>query len=425
MSFYICSNCGYGLASWLGKCPECGEFNTLRQQRDVGKDQEEPTRKMKLQAFSNIQKQTQNRIKTGVFEFDRVIGRGLVPGEVILLSGEPGVGKSTLLLQVLSKLKTIYISGEESPEQVTDRASRLKINSRNFLFSDESQVESIIEGVREHGKIEVLVIDSVQTMYSKKAEGPPGAINQLKETASQLIAFAKESKKILILIGHITKGGEIAGPKSLEHLVDCVLNFEGEKVSNFRLLRSTKNRFGATDEIGIFEMIQNGLKEVTNPLVFLEDQKNLAPGKAIIGVAEGKRSLFFEIQILAVPTVLAVPRRVVKGLDYNKTLLLIAVARKFLGLPLDKFDIYANIVGGVSVKSTSSDLGFIAALISAFTNTALPKNSSFIGEVGLLGEIRTTYFENKVTHEARRMGFRKIYSSANVSHVQDLKKMLK
>jgi len=340
---------------------------------------------------------------------------------VILLTGEPGIGKSTLILQSLKNIRTLYISGEESGEQVKNRTDRLGVNLDNFLFSNDLQVEGIIESAAEmKDQIDIIVIDSIQTIYSKDVEGVSAGITQLKEVTKLLVTFAKKNNFAVILIGHITKEGEIAGPKSLEHFVDCVLNFEGEKVSNYRLIRTSKNRFGGTDEIGIFEMTGRGLKEISNPLVFLEEKRSLEPGKAIVGVAEGKRSLFFEIQTLVVPTVLAFPRRVVKGLDYNKVLLLLAVVRKNLSFPLDRFDIYVNVIGGVSIKGTSADLGLIASLISSFKNIPLPTSSLFIGEVGLLGEIRKTYFEEKILSEGKRLGFKKIYSGKNINSVKTL-----
>ena len=275
MAFFICTNCGFGSASWYGKCPDCGQFNTLKETpsylKDKGeKGKKEPVKKLAVTPFKKIQSLKKDRLKSGIFELDRVLGGGIIPGETILLTGEPGVGKSTLLLQSLAKLNPLYISGEESAEQVKDRAERLNIKLDNFLFSESLQIEGIIEGLEDlTNKIDILVVDSIQTVYSKNVEGPPGSITQLKESTMNLITIAKKMRIGLIIVGHITKGGEIAGPKTLEHLVDCVLSFEGEKVSNFRLLRATKNRFGPTDEIGIFEMQQKGLVEVTNPLIFL------------------------------------------------------------------------------------------------------------------------------------------------------------
>lgn len=427
---FICTHCGFGSASWMGRCPDCGEWNTLKEQPSfvasdaTTKGRKESVKKMSVTSLKNVKSETKTRKSTNIFEFDRVLGGGFVLGEVVLLTGEPGIGKSTLVLQSLSHMKTLYVSGEESAEQIKDRADRLKVDLNNFMFSCDLQVEGIIQGLDEYkNNLDILVIDSIQTIYSKDIAGVVGSVSQLKETAKKLITYAKQNNIAILMIGHINKEGEIAGPKTLEHFVDCVLNFEGEKVSQYRLLRASKNRFGPTDEIGIFEMKPKGLVEVNNPLVFLEVNPpagGLEPGKAIVGIAQGKRPLFFEIQTLVVPTMLPVPRRVVKGLDYNKVLLLLAVVRKYLHIPLDKFDIYVNVIGGVSVKSTGSDLGLIASLLSSFKNIPLPKNSVYIGEVGLLGEIRKTYFEEKVITEAGRLGFKKIFSSLNLKNIKSL-----
>jgi len=428
MSFFICSNCGYGSASWIGKCPDCGQWNTLKEKPEFAKSssgKKESVKKITITPLKKVSAKIRARKKTHIFEFDRVLGDGFAPGEVILLTGEPGIGKSTLLLQSLQQLKTLYISGEESAEQIKDRADRLSVSLDRFLFSNDLQVEGVIEGTEDiKDSLDVMVIDSIQTIYSKDVTGPVGSVSQLKDVAKKLITFAKQNNITIIMIGHVTKEGEIAGPKTLEHFVDCVLNFEGEKVSHYRLLRASKNRFGPTDEIGIFEMKAKGLVQVDNPLVFLEEKRSLEPGKAIIGVLEGKRPLFFEIQTLVVPTVLTVPRRVVKGMDYNKVLLLLAVVRKYLSVPLDSFDIYVNVVGGVSIKSTAADLGLIASLLSSLKNMPLPKQTVFMGEVGLLGEIRTVYFEEKIISEARRLGFKRIYSSHNTSTVKELRKFI-
>lgn len=430
MAFFICTQCGYGSASWLGRCPNCGEFNTLKETpaylRDTEKSsKKEEVKKLSFTSLNKIQSLKKSRLRTGLFEFDRVLGGGLILGEVVLLTGEPGVGKSTLLLQSFAPLAALYISGEESAEQIKGRIDRLRLKKNNFLFSDTLQVEGIIDGLEEiKDKVNLLIIDSIQTVYSNQSDGTPGSVSQLKESALKLIGAAKRLKIAVIIVGHITKSGEIAGPKTLEHLVDCVLNFEGEKVSNFRLLRAGKNRFGPTDEIGIFEMKDFGLSEVTNPLIFLDRLEKSEVGKAIVGATEGKRSLFFEIQTLAVPSVLAIPRRVVKGLDYNKVLLLLAVVRKYLSHPLDKFDIYVNVVGGVNIKSTASDLGLIASLLSSLKNLPLPNKSLFIGEVGLLGEIRNVYQQEKIIKEANRLGFKTSYSSSNLSHIKMLKNLI-
>lgn len=427
MSLFICKNCGYGSASWMGRCPNCNEWNTFSEQsglEDTGRKNEE-TKKLTLTSLSKVKTINKDRKKTGLFEFDRVLGKGFVPGEVILLTGEPGVGKSTLLLQSLQNIKTIFISGEEAAEQVKDRAQRLKINLDNFLFSDDLQVEGIIAGIKSlEEKPEIIVIDSIQTVYSKGSDSPSSSVAQLKETSKQLIIFAKQNRIPIIMVGHVTKEGEIAGPKTLEHMVDCVLSFEGEKISNYRILRATKNRFGGTDEIGIFEMEEQGLKQVGNPLVFLDTDQELVSGKAVVGVPEGKRSLFYEIQTLAVPTVLPVPRRVVKGVDYNKVLLLLAVIRKNLNISLDTYDIYVNVVGGINIKSTAADLGIVASLVSSIKNFPISKKTVFIGEVGLLGEVRKVLFDDKIIREAKRLGFKNVFSYNSITNIKQLKNIL-
>lgn len=424
MSFYICSNCGYGSASWIGRCPDCSQWNTFKRQSDIN-EKDLPTEKFEMTSFAKIKSFAKKRLATSVFEFDRVIGGGFIPGEIILLTGEPGVGKSTLLLQILQSLKTLYISGEESAEQVKDRIDRLGLKEKNLFFTNTREVEAIINGLKQtENKFDVLVIDSIQTVYSSSVEGTPGSINQLKESASRLIDLAKTNNLPIIFIGHITKEGEIAGPKTLEHMVDAVLSFEGEKISHFRILRATKNRFGSTDEIGIFEMTGKGLAEVKNPLAFLDTTKEPASGMTIVGVVEGKRPLFFEIQALASPTLLAIPRRVVKGVDYNKILLLLAVIKKYLGLSLDQYDIYINVVGGVNIKSPAADIGIVAAIVSSIKNIPIKNKTVFTGEIGLLGEIRKVVFEEKITNEARRLGFQKIYSSKNITTIRDLKKII-
>ncbi|OGK30318.1 DNA repair protein RadA [Candidatus Roizmanbacteria bacterium RIFCSPHIGHO2_12_41_18] len=426
MALFICSNCEYGSGSWLGRCPNCGEWNTLVERETPNSSRSKnPVEKLTLTPLSKIQSTVASRKKTGVYEFDRVLGGGFVPGEVILLTGEPGIGKSTLLLQALSKLTTVYVSGEEAGHQVKERAQRLKINLNSLLFSDNLQVEGLIAGLDElNDSVDVIVIDSIQTVYSKDSDSPAGSVNQLKEIASKLIPYAKREKVMLIFIGHVTKGGDIAGPKTLEHLVDCVLSFEGEKLSHYRILRSTKNRYGSGDEIGIFEMNEKGLAEVTNPLAFLESVQETTPGKTIVGVAEGKRPLFYEIQTLVVPSNLPMPRRIVKGVDYNKVLLLLAVLRKHISLPLDNFDIYVNVVGGVQIRSTAADLGIIASVISSVKNITIPPKTVFIGEVGLLGEVRKVVLESRIVQEAKRLKFQRILSSLNVKTIKDLNKIL-
>lgn len=371
-----------------------------------------------------------SRMSTGIHEFDRVLGGGFVPGHVALLTGEPGIGKSTLLLQALQQIKTLYISGEESASQIKDRADRLGVSLEQMTFSDTLQVEGIISGtsaITETDRPQLLVVDSIQMLYSKIVEGTPGSVSQLRECALQLVRLAKDHHIALIMIGHVTKDGEIAGPKIVEHMVDTVLSFEGEKISHFRVMRANKNRFGSTDEIGIFEMSGAGLREVTNPLAFVQevDSKSATPGRAIAGVLEGKRPIFVEIQSLASPTSLAMPRRVVNGVDFNRVQMLLAVIRKHLHMPLDGYDIYVNVIGGIRVDSPAADLAIIASIISSIKDKPLPTSSLYTGEVGLLGEVRKGYGLDKVVNEAKRIGLTQAYSPLTAKHIKDLLQSMK
>lgn len=422
MTFFICSNCGEGSASWMGRCTNCNEWNTLVQKREVKTTKSKKTELFESKEFIKIAALDTNRNKTDVYELDRVLGGGVVKGEVILLTGEPGVGKSTLLLQSLYKLKALYISGEESPEQIKDRADRLVIPLTTMSFSDSLQVEAIDIGVRDMKVMpEIIVIDSIQTIYSKDVISAPGSISQLREATARLIRLSKETGIPMIIVGHITKDGDIAGPKALEHMVDAVLHFEGERVSNYRILRAQKNRFGSTDEIGIFEMTSKGLKEVDNPTVFIDKQVEAdVAGKSIAGVMEGQRPLFFEIQALATKSFLAMPRRVVKGLDYNKVLLLIAVIQKHLNINLSTYDLYLNVIGGVQVKSPAADLAVVAAILSTVKDIPLSTQTVFTGELGLLGEVRKVYGEEKIVQEAKRLKFTKQHSSKECKNVKEL-----
>ncbi len=421
-SGFTCTSCGYGSQSWYGKCPQCGEWNTFVKEEEESKGgAEKKLQKATFVELSKIKKLNTERLVSQVFEMDRVLGGGLVKGEVVLLAGEPGVGKSTILLKCLQHLKTAYVSGEESGEQIKQRAERTDITLDHFYFSSDNQVEGILSTLEDKlDEIDVIVIDSIQTIYSKDVNSAIGSVSQLREVSMRLIDFAKRNNKAMILIGHITKEGEIAGPKTLEHLVDCVLYLEGERVSNFRVLRAQKNRFGPTDEVGIFEMQEKGLLEVKNPTIFLEEDSQTLVGKAVVGIVEGTRPLFFEIQTLAVSTVLPVPRRVVRGVDYNKVQLLLAVIRKNINLNLDQFDIYVNVVGGVTVKSTAVDLGIIAATVSSIKNIPIPVKTLFTGEVGLLGEVRKVLFQDKIIKEGTRLGFKQIYSPKNIRSIKEI-----
>lgn len=425
MKKYTCINCGYGSSSWYGKCPQCNEWNTLKEEIPEA-DNKKEIKNISFKPLNEINPLKEKRIKTNVFEFDRVLGDGFMEGEVILMSGEPGIGKSTILLKALEKLKVLYISGEESGYQIKHRADRIKINTKNFYFSDEIQIESILQSAKNKiNEFDILVIDSIQTIFSKDNEGTSGSASQLKMCIVKITEFAKSNNFPVIVIGHVNKEGDIAGPKILEHLVDCVLNLEGEKNSSLRILRSLKNRFGPTDEVGIFEMKDEGLVEIDNPLVFLNESSEKSAGKAIAAIMEGNRCLFFEIQSLVVPTILTIPRRVVNGVDFNKFQLILAVLRKNLSLHLDKYDIYINVIGGVNIKSTAVDLSIAASVLSSIKNIPIKNNTVFTGEIGLLGEIRKTFFENKIIKESQRFGFNKIYSSQNIKNIKEISSVIK
>ncbi len=423
MAQYICSGCGYGSASWYGKCPSCQEWNTFEKTSDgsskrgkAGKAS--PAKAEKLHTLSS---QSNARVATLNEEFDRVLGGGFIDGEVVLLAGEPGVGKSTLLLSVLGSLPCFYISGEESGQQVKQRADRLGVSTENILFSNELQVDSIIAALEKYeNEYKVAVIDSIQTLYTPDIPSPMGSVSQIKENASRLVDYAKRNNKIIIFIGHVTKDGDIAGPKTLEHLVDCVIQLEGEKESTFRLLRARKNRFGSVDEVGLFEMTDGGLRQVTNPTMFIDSSIKAAAGRAVIITVEGSRSLLYEVQSLVVPTQLAIPRRIASGIDYNRLQLLLAVIRKNLKMNLDKYDIYVSVAGGLTIKSPSADLGIAASIISSVKNIKLPLDTAFVGEIGLLGEVRSTQREKKIMYDAKRLGLKRVISAERLHMISEL-----
>lgn len=425
---YLCTSCGVPSASWYGKCPECNNWNTLVAQAPVTKKNKGTSKvsaPAKITPMSSISSLSTSRMPVGIHEVDRVLGGGFMGGEVILLAGQPGVGKSTLLLSALSGKKTLYVSGEESGEQVRHRADRLGVNINSFAFTDTVAVEPLLNLLESDAKAyDVVVIDSIQTIYSESMKNTFGSASQIKESASALVDVAKKNNLVMIIVGHITKEGDIAGPKTLEHLVDCVLYLEGAKDSQYRLLRAQKNRFGSTDEVGVFEMGEKGLAEVKNPAVFINQSAIAEPGRVIVAVPEGSRSLFFEVQCLVVPTTLSFPRRVVSGVDYNKVQLLLAVLQKNARLPLDKFDVYVNVVGGISIKSTAADLGVVTAIFSSIKNKPVSSKSVFTGEIGLLGEVRAVLGEEKLIKEASRFGFSKVYSSKNLTSVNAISSVL-
>jgi len=368
------------------------------------------------------------RISTGIKEVDQVLGGGLVPGSLILLAGDPGIGKSTLTLQMIAHVGGLYVSGEESAEQVKLRAERLKIKSEKILILAETNTEAIIaEATDNLPEIKLLIIDSIQTLWSEELSGAPGAIGQVRESTLKLLDFAKRQHLPIILIGHVTKEGTIAGPKTLEHIVDTVLYLEGDRFQSLRLLRTNKNRFGPVDEVGVFSMEEVGMKEVVNPSeIFLGrsndsnypgSQSYTEPGSVIIATLEGSRPLLVEVQALTVATQLPVPRRVGNGINNNRLQMLVAILQKHLRLPLFQFDIFVNVASGLKVFEPAADLGICLAIVSSFKNKPLPGKTVAIGEVGLLGEVRNVIGLDRRIKEAKKLGFTNIISLKNYSNL--------
>ncbi len=416
---YVCQQCGYETASWYGKCPQCGTWNSLietvkeaplRPSKNSGLRGVKQATPQKLSEVRHIEK---NRLKSGYEEFDRVVGGGIVPGSVTLLAGDPGIGKSTLGLHVLAKVGGLYVSGEESAEQIKLRAKRLGIEGKNIDVLSETNVESIEISGR------LVIVDSIQTLFSSDLEGMAGSVGQIRHCTEVLIAAAKSKGIPIIIIGHVTKEGMIAGPKVLEHMVDTVLYLEGERYADARVLRTLKNRFGAIEEVGIFQMNEQGLTEVSNPsALFLQDRVKNVPGSVVTVLLEGTRPMLAEIQALTVPSPLAVPRRVGNGIDYNRLQLLVAIVQKRLNLPLGTFDIFVNVSGGLKIEEPAADLAVALAIMSSFTNKSLDPKAAAFGEVGLLGEVRTTRAQDRRIKEARRLGFTTIISPKTVQSLK-------
>ena len=410
---FLCTECGATQPKWGGKCPECGAWHTLVEEKVYGKTTSytKPVkRELKpLTATNVIQKK---RLSTGVEEFDRVVGGGFVRDSVILLGGEPGIGKSTIILQVMHRLegnKFLYFSGEESEEQIRRRAHRMNIADERILVATENNLENILSQV-ESAQPELVTIDSVQTLYSEAFDNVPGSVTQVRECAGRLLRKAKEIGCIVVFIGHITKDGIIAGPKVLEHLVDTVLYLEGGKQNHYRILRSIKNRFGSTNEVGIFEMKDTGLKPVDNPAGFFlsERRKNVA-GSAVAVSREGTRPFLIEVQALVTQTSYGNPQRTANGIDYRRLAMLIAVLEKRAGLPMGTQDVFVNLVGGLKIDETAINLSVIAAMASSFKNAPLDPDATFIGEVGLVGEVRSVPFIEERARESAKFGYNSIY----------------
>jgi DNA repair protein RadA/Sms len=420
-TIFVCQNCGGQSRKWLGQCPDCGEWNTMVEERFRPAAQAagaasgftgryNPSTPV---AFGEIEPQDEARVSSGIEEFDRVLGGGIVGGSLVLIGGEPGIGKSTIVIQIADKLsatggKVLYVSGEESERQIKMRGERLGINAEHLFILPETNLESIlveIDKLQPH----FVIVDSIQTVFSEKIESAPGSVSQVREVAGKFMMLAKQTATPVFLTGHVTKEGSIAGPKTLEHIVDTVLYFEGDRHHNHRIIRATKNRFGAANEIGVFEMTNTGLVPVGNPSeLFLQERPEGASGSVVTVCMEGTRPMLVEVQALVSSTKSASGRRMAQGFDYNRASLLIAVIEKRLGMQIAGDDVFLNIAGGLEVDEPAADLGVIAAIASSFRNLQIPPETAVFGEVGLTGEVRGVLQAQARAREAQTLGFKKL-----------------
>ena len=429
-TIYVCQNCGNQSRKWLGKCPDCGEWNSFVEEKFRPSAQPVGTtasgagaggarlsassfRETKPIAYGEIESQDDARTSSGIDEFDRVLGGGIVAGSLVLIGGSPGIGKSTLVAQVADKLssnnlKVLYVSGEESERQIKMRGERLGLRAENLFLLPETNLEAILTET-ERMKPDIIIVDSIQTVFSPNIESAPGSVSQVREVAGQFMIFAKSVNVPVFLIGHVTKEGSIAGPKALEHIVDTVLYFEGDRHHNHRIIRATKNRFGAANEIGVFEMTGEGLRAVGNPSeVFLQERPEGASGSVVTVCMEGTRPMLVEVQALVSGTKFGTGRRMAQGFDYNRTSLLIAVLEKRLGFQLAGDDVFINVAGGLEVDEPAADLGVIAAISSSFRNLPIPPDTAVFGEVGLTGEVRGVLQAQTRAREAQTLGFKRL-----------------
>ncbi len=411
---FFCQSCGYESPKWLGQCPGCREWNTFVEEtvekKSAGRAREERKAAAAPVCLSSIEMKEEERLGTGTEELDRVLGGGIVPGSLVLVGGDPGIGKSTLLLQVCRRLAAddhdvLYISGEESLRQIRLRADRLGSFSDRLRLLCETNLDTIQETIRSD-KPQVVIIDSIQTMYNENISSAPGSVSQVRESTSVLMQLAKGLGITVFIVGHVTKEGTVAGPRVLEHMVDTVLYFEGDRHASYRILRAVKNRFGSTNEIGVFEMREDGLAEVKNPSEYmLNGRPEAASGSVVACSVEGTRPILLEIQALVCRSPLAMPRRTAAGMDYNRVNLLLAVLEKRLNLPLSNSDVYINIAGGIRINEPAIDLGVVLAVVSSARDKAIDEKVMAFGEVGLSGEVRAVSQADKRVQEAKKLGF--------------------
>ena len=415
---FSCQACGHQAPRWLGRCPDCGGWNTMKEERQsaTGKGRPAAMKVAHMQAtpIADIETVGEDRWLTRIGEFDRVLGGGVIPGSVILIGGDPGIGKTTLLLQALPRLASreqpvLYVSGEESPRQMKMRGQRLGVEPPNLLILAETSLEQIlktVQGVRPAA----IVVDSIQTVYTEQITSAPGSISQVQEVAGQLMWFAKRAGVPVFIIGHVTKEGAIAGPRLLEHIVDTVLYFEGDKGHSYRILRAVKNRFGSTNEIGVFEMKDAGLEEVSNPSeLFLAERPQRSTGSVVVSSLEGTRPILVELQALVSSTSYTMPKRVANGVELSRVSLLLAVMEKRLGMHLSGQDVYVNVVGGMHIDEPSIDLGIVVAVTSSLREALIEPGMVVLGEVGLGGEVRAVSQAELRIREAAKMGFKRCF----------------
>ena len=429
---FCCQACGYQTPKWMGKCPDCGEWQTFVEEIKAVKPDQGAMGSLSFPQtqpvpIGSVKFEQEYRLLTGISEFDRVLGGGLVSGTLILIGGDPGIGKSTLMLQVMNGLagagrKVLYVSGEESIRQIRIRSQRLTAAGSDLLVVSENDMDSILS-MADSVQPDVMVIDSIQTMFSPDLTSAPGSVSQVRESAMRLMLLAKRTGTSIFLVGHVTKDGAIAGPRLLEHMVDTVLYFEGDRDHVFRILRAVKNRFGSTNEIGVFEMRENGLNQVANPsAVFLAERPENTPGSVVTASMEGTRPILVELQALASSTSFGNPRRTILGIDHNRVALLVAVMEKKLGMHLMGHDIFINVAGGVKIVEPAVDMGIVSAVASSFLDRPIQKGTIIFGEVGLTGEVRAIgHVETRIA-EAKKMGFtRCLIPKSNLKRMTKIK----